>query len=245
MGNKMKSILVAACVAGSVFFCSSLVPAGEGQTKKGESPAEDQFFQEHIHNHLEIGTRALGYSFKDNTRGEPFNGSYLGSLNEIYEHQNYAPTKVFAQYKFSPYGGVGVAYDSFEAGTGSSPDGEDGGDGDFELRGIYFYLVGTLDNSSRFTPYAELGIGLYGADFVAKEEWSNDGQRAFNPDNPNGVAFAIGCDIELKPQWSLGLYLRHMSVDVDVDYLYEGDVQSKGNFDLAHYSYGLGVKYSF
>ena len=60
--------------------------------------AFNEFYPKYIPGHLEIGTRATHYTFTDDTQGEPHQGSFLGSLNEVHESQNYAPVKVFLQY---------------------------------------------------------------------------------------------------------------------------------------------------
>jgi len=244
----VKYILIRCCVAGAILLYSTLSFAEESQPQVTEE-AKDQpgqdFFQQYIHDHLEIGTRSTGYTFKTDTKGAPFNGSYLGSLNEIHEHQNYAPVKAYVQYKFSPYGGLGIAYDQFKVATGMSPSGEESGDGTFELQGAYIYLLGAFENESRFTPYAELGVAFYSVDFNAKEWWTEGGRRVFNPENATGIALAIGCDVQVYKQWSVDLYLRYMDVDVDVDYVFDRKYHTVGTFEVSHYDYGIGVKYSF
>ena len=163
------------------------------QTKE----AHKKYYPEYIQGHLEIGTRSTHYIFTDDTQGEPWKGSFLGTLNEVHESQNYAPIKVFLQYKITPNFGIGTAYDQFKAATGSSPNGEEGGDGTFTLKGMYFYLLGTYPNESRFTPFVELGFVRYSSDFEEKDWWYDNGTRVINTESEVGSVFAIGCDIRL------------------------------------------------
>jgi len=241
----MNRKIIVPLVVVAVMFCSVMASASEDVTEVEKNTDGKDFFQEYIHSHLEIGTRSTGYSFTDDVQGDPFDGSYLGSLNEVHESQNYAPVKVFAQYKLDNNIGFGVAYDQFEAATGSSPKAEDGGDGSFSLKGVYVYLLGSLPNETRFTPFVEVGLVAYGADFAEKSWWYEDGRRVINPDNAVGTVVAIGCDIHVYEQWSIDVYLRRVNVDLDVDYVFMERVHTSGTFTLSHNEYGIGVKYRF
>lgn len=205
----------------------------------------NNIYPEYIQGHLELGTRSTGYTFTEDTQGQPFQGSFLGSLNEVHESQNYAPIKFFVQYKINPYFGVGTAYDQFKAVTGSSPHGEDGGDGTFTLKGMYFYLLGRYPNETRFTPFVEVGFVRYSSDFEEDDWWYEGGKRVIHAESEVGSIFAIGCDIHVYEKWSVDVYFRHVNVDQDVDYVFRSYVHTPGTFTLSHNEYGIGLKYSF
>ena len=224
------------------------VAEGESWSEKWGQARETftkKIYPEYIQGHLEVGTRSTGYTFTEDTQGEPFDGSFLGSLNEVHESQNYAPIKFFIQYKINPYFGIGTAYDQFKAVTGSSPHGEDGGDGTFTLKGMYFYLLGAYPNETRFTPFVEVGFVSYSSDFEEDDWWYEGGKRVIHAESEVGSIFAIGCDIHVYEKWSVDVYFRHVNVDQDVDYVFRSYVHTPGTFTLSHNEYGIGLKYSF
>lgn len=231
----------------SLMFCAlvSVAAATQKETDSEIKAQATKLYEKYIPNHLEVGTRATIYSFTDSTQGQPFDGSFLGSLNEVHENQNVAPVNAFVQYKFNPYFGIGTAYDQFKAATGSSPLGEEGGDGTFDLKGMYFYLLGSYPNESRFTPFAEVGLVRYSADFQEKDWWYAGGRRVINSTSTVGKVIAIGCDIHVLKQWSVDVYFRHVNVDLDVDYVFMRYRHTQGTFTLSHNEYGIGLKYSF
>tara|TARA_R100000027_G_scaffold48943_1_gene37530 strand:+ start:7445 stop:8413 length:969 start_codon:yes stop_codon:yes gene_type:complete len=211
---------------------------------------KDSFYDKYLHDRLTLGTRVLWYSLTDTESGEEFDGSFIGSLNRTTEDQNPAPIYFYAEYAITPYFGFGMSYDQFKIVTLDSG----GGDGSFELDGPILYGFGRFENGSAFTPFLEVGIAFYGVDFSPKDEWTySDGGTTvinrFDVDNSTGFVLGGGLDIAIIEHLSVNLYLRYVSVDVDVDYYFtpasNTTPSASGSFPGDHFSYGLGVAYTF
>ncbi|MEM0967122.1 MAG: hypothetical protein AAGJ81_13340 [Verrucomicrobiota bacterium] len=210
----------------------------------------DSFFDKYIRDRLSIGTRVLWYSLTDTESGEEFNGSFIGSLNRTTEEQDAAPVYFYLEYAISPYFGVGISYDQFKVKTLDSG----GGDGTFELDGPIIYAFGRFENGSAFTPFGEIGLAFYGTSFDARPEWtfSNGGTTVINrfePDDSTGFVIGGGLDIEIIKHLSANIYLRYVSVDIDVDYFFSPfsttTPLNTATFPGDHFAYGLGLKYTF
>lgn len=211
---------------------------------------EDSFYENYLRDRLRVGTRVLWYSLTDTESGEEFDGSFIGSLNRTTEDQDPAPVYFYAEYAITPYFGLGFSYDQFKVVTLDSG----GGDGTFEVDGPIFYAFGRYENGSAFTPFVELGLAFYGVDFDARDEWTfSDGGsnviNRFDPDSSTGVVLGGGVDIEIIDHLSVNLYLRYVSMDIDVDYYFtpvsDTTPFATGTFPGDHFAYGLGVAFTF
>jgi len=235
----------------------TVVEASEG-TKVPSAPEvesdipvekKDSFYANYIQDRLRVGTRVLWYSLTDTESGEEFDGSFIGSLNRTTEDQDPAPVYFYAEYSITPYFGIGVSYDQFKVVTLDSG----GGDGTFELDGPILYGFGRFENGSAFTPFLELGVAFYGIDFDAKPEWTfgngNFVRNRFETEDSTGFVVGGGLDIEIIEHLSVNLYLRYVSVDIDVDYVFTPNPQTEritqGTFPGDHFAYGLGIAYTF
>ena len=189
----------------------------------------------------ELGTRITHYTFVDDTKGKKFEGSYIGSLYQIKDDQNDAPTKRVAQYFFTPYFGAGASYEEVRAVTW------DGGgtDGTIELKGPIAYLIGRMPDYDLIRPYAELGLAFYSASFDYDRAWYEGGRRQMGVDDSVGLSLGLGADILLSERWSLNLMARYTEASVDATVYVNGNSPDHGNFKMDYYSYGIGAKYCF
>lgn len=209
---------------------------------------------------LEIGTRMLHVVLDEDTRrgrvrpgGDPSKpaqrtGTFLGSLSELDVDQDYAPVRLYLQYFFTEYLGVGISYDEIRADTRDAL----GSDGFVGIDGPLLYLVGRLPTEYYFTPFAELGIGLYRANYDENAVWKQRGdvnERAMEVDDPTAFYIALGVDHEITEQWSFNLYFRSVfNATVDAEAYYprqRNRVFARGEFPLDYYGFGVGLKYSF
>ena len=209
---------------------------------------------------LEIGTRILHVVLDEDTRrgrvrpgGDPnkpaqYSGTFLGSLSELDVDRNYAPVRLYLQYFFTEYLGVGISYDEVRADTRDGI----GSDGFVEINGPLLYLVGRLPTEYYFTPFAELGIGLYRASYDENPVWKQSGdvnERAMAVDNPTAFYIALGIDHEITDRWSFSVYFRSVfNATVDAEAYYprqRNKVFARGEFPLDYYGFGVGLKYSF
>lgn len=188
----------------------------------------------------EIGTRITHYTFRDDTKGTKFNGSFLGSLTKIKDDQNYAPVKVFAQYFFSPVWGAGISYEEIDAITW------DGGtDGTVELAGPVVYLTGRLPDYDLVRPYAELGLAYFSASFDHNPAWYDGGRHVMEVDDSLGLSLGVGADVLLSDVWSLNFLLRYTEASVDATAIIRDGADVDGTFVMDHFTFGLGAKYVF
>ena len=226
--------------------CVSLVLSQCGDTSAQAQLDDAGFYSSHIDNKLEIGTRINHIVLLDDKRGEPYNGSFVGSVTQLREDQDYLPVRFYVQYKFWSYLGIGASYDKVgaEAGDwGLHGPGTGGADGTVELSGPLLYLLGCYPNSTRFTPFCELGAALYSADFEGDAGWG--GGKEMVLEDKNGFYCALGCDCRLHDWWSINIYGRYVNVDVDGVYNLNGDYREDVLFTMSHLAFGIGAKYTF
>jgi len=201
-----------------------------------------------------VGTRYLNTSLQDKHRGTEFNGSFVGTLTELKDKQDSIPDKLFVQGRLMDWPvWIGVSYDRALAKTweGNRPpekiaNGEFGSDGDVDLRGVIPYVQGVWENSTRFTPYVEMGMGFYESKFDALSSWSEGGNNRIDLGSTKGWEIAGGTGIRIYKQWSADLYARYMKLD-DVT----GTFHSRGSegqpvvFTMSYVAFGVGVAYGF
>jgi hypothetical protein len=194
-----------------------------------------------------VGTRYLAASLKDTKRGTrlgpgEYVGSFMGSIMEIKEDDKSAPDRFFAQCRPLPIPvWIGVSRDHMRAKT---VDGG-GGDGSIEVVGWVPYVQAAWANRTRFTPYAEVGLALYQADFK-ENEWSDGGRRTVRVSDPQGVELAAGTAVRLWKHWSADFYVRQMTIDdVTGGYYIDGGKDGDVIFTLSYTAYGFGLMYEF
>lgn len=209
---------------------------------------------------LEIGTRSIYVQLKDDQKGDGLRSSYIGSLNYLDEEQDYVPDRIYIQYFFNDYLGLGISYDHIEAKTlernnAAIEGGSGAGDGKVGARGPILYAVGRYPNDSAFTPFVEIGAAFYSSYFDEDDDWKYDNakrrERKMNTDDTVAFVLGLGCDYRINDNWSVNAYARLVSgadVDATAEYVYKNKPSEpfrEGSFPLDYYGFGLGVKYSF
>jgi len=194
-----------------------------------------------IKDRLEAGTRGTYFILLNDTRGEKFHNSFVGSITKLKEDQTFVPTKVYVQYKIWPYFGIGGSYDRF----GAEAWDDSGTDGTAVLSGPLLYLLGCYPNSTAFTPFCELGTAFYSANCRNASTWGTQGNKVMNLNNTRGYYAALGCDIKIRNRLAVNFYSRYMNVDVDGVFMLNGKKREDIIFTTSHLAVGLGVKYSF
>lgn len=203
---------------------------------------DDSFYSLYIAQQLEIGTRLMQFVLLENSRGQPFNGSFVGSITKLNDNQDYLPTRIFVQYKLLPCLGVGLSYDQLSVATMEN---DRSTDGDCVISGPLLYLLGSYPNETEFTPFCELGVAFYSAKFDKSPGWGRVPGKDFLLDNPTGFYLAAGCDWLVTDNISVDLYGRYMNVDVRGVYTRNWEKEEDILFTLSSLSFGLGAKYKF
>jgi hypothetical protein len=195
---------------------------------------------------LRVGLRFGVFDLGSPIKGEPFNDSFIGSIYKLEEKQ-----EVVA---FRPYVVLSKPVESYLVGLGLSVDqlriktlDYGGGDGDIVMDAGFIYLWLAYDNPSRFTPFGELGWGIYDNDFEPIPSWSAGGLRQFALENSTAVHVALGLEIHLFRDCSADLYARYSDVEIDGQYVFRGDSRDPEPFTFTtdHLAYHAGINYSF
>lgn len=195
---------------------------------------------------FQVGTRSLYYDLLDNTKGEKFDDSFIGSINRLEADQDYLPLNPYVQIlrPFDPMdAGLGASYSRMYVDTRD----DGGGDGKIETQGLHLYFIGACNKVAPFRPYVEGGISFYDNSFDPIASWSENGKRTFKLDSSVAPYFALGCQYEVASNWSVDVYLRYCDFDIDGVYVFTGDSRAPEpfTFTMEHIAYGLGATYSF
>lgn len=202
---------------------------------------------------LELGFRALQIDLKNQRKGEPFNNSFIGSIDTLEaEQQQINPYRFFIQYALLPWAGFGLQGDHLQIQTLTSlpreiRSSDRDTDGNAEMKALMPYLFVRFPNSSPATPYAELGYALYRNDFNPHPAWYENGKRRFLLKDSSTAFLAVGVDFKLQCHFEAGLYFRSIDMDVDGSYVFLGDSRPPEafTFEMSHYAYGASLKYVF
>ena len=203
----------------------------------------------------QAGTRYTEVQLEDKQRGTPGNGSFFGTISDITEKQDSVPNKVYVQYRlFKSPVWIGVSYDHVTAQTMDDSNGDGvpdsgGGDGSEEIQGVIPYLQAAWDNSTRFTPYVQAGIGFYEAKFVPNSAWGNNGQRYVEASsNIRGLELAGGLNVRLYKNLSADVFAKTMQVDeISGDWYFNYGNNYGGPFvmTMSYVAYRAGLNYRF
>jgi opacity protein-like surface antigen len=201
-------------------------------------------------NRFEIGTRITSFELTDAKR--PMDNRFLGSINRLKEDENYAPTKVYANAWLLQWLGVGLSYESIGAETWTEkPDVQPYTDGTFNVGGPILSAFAAWPNSTRFTPFAEVGQWFMSGSVDADPAWANahgiEGYQDFEiTECKGGSVLGAGCAIQLTRHVELDVIYRQIKASIMVDHLLLGSVAQSGReFPLDSNWMGAGIKYRF
>ena len=236
---------------------------------------DSEFVAKYITGKLQIGTRVSTRVLNDSDSGYEGgtygSGTYLGTIYAIDEIQSYAPSLFFVKYFFSDYIAAELAYDSVQGetvATSISNYSGDKSDGDITLSGPTISLVAHIPNSTKFSPYASVGVGFYSGDFDESAHWGlgysdpaqyealgspstiNNGRtREIVIDSEVGILLGLGCTYAFNQNWLLDLSMQYTQVDVDATFnVYTNgvlDTDQYGHFPMDNLAFRLGLAYQF
>ncbi len=209
---------------------------------------------------LEIGTRVLYVVLdedsrngnlipgRDPARPTSYTDRFLGTINTLDVEQGYLPIRLYVQYFINTNIGFGISYDRVEVDTRD----EFKSDGILTMDGPIVYAVGRLPGE-KYTPFAELGAGIFGASYDPDPAWEDAGpfgRRVMDIDDTVAFVIGLGCDISVSERFSINLYARAvLNATLDAKAYYSKDASrtpfAVGEFPLDNYGIGIGVKYAF
>jgi hypothetical protein len=201
-------------------------------------------------NRFEIGTRVTSFELTDAKR--PMDNRFLGSINVLKEDEDLSPTKLYANAWVLKWLGVGISYEKMGIKTWTEkPDVEPYTDGTFDVDGPILSLLACWPNSTRFTPFAEVGQWLMSGSFSADPEWANahgiDGYQDFEVvKEEGGMVWGVGCAVQITRHVEMDVLYRQIEGALIVDHVLLGGVQHAGKkFPLDSNWMGAGIKYRF
>lgn len=195
---------------------------------------------------LDLGVRSLYTWLLNDRKGEPFHGSFIGSIYRLDTDANLWPIHPYVQAAMEVKDwnlGGGMAYSHLTVSTEDNG----GGDGDIQTDALLFYFLAERPIGSSFTPFAEIGLGVAFNSFDAFDDWSAGGMRSFDLDDSLIFHLAGGCSYAFHRHWSADVYLRYMLYEVDGSYAFRGDSRPDEPFTFTpeNLAVGLGLRYVF
>lgn len=237
--------LLASGVSAMAGAVSPSQPAGGGSASVGN---------------IEIGTRLIHVELQKDKKGgkvygvdaagrpvDGYQGTFLGSISILDVEQDYAPTRLYAQYFFNDYLGIGASYDKVEADARD----EEGSDGIVGIDGPILYAVARYPDAYPFVPFVEAGVALYHAYFDEDAGWAQTGdvfERRMENEDTTAFVLGLGVDYQITDNLSVNLYGRLVegaTVEAEAWYRKDDEPFKTGEFPLDYYGAGVGVKYTF
>ncbi|MCK5068983.1 MAG: outer membrane beta-barrel protein, partial [Desulfocapsa sp.] len=252
-------------------------PAVAQQDQQSITPQENNTaYSTYIENKLSIGARFTHRTLTDSDSGHEGgtggSGTYLGTIYGVDEIQNYFPN-LFANYAFSDFLSIELAYDKIEAETLATsiqhPSTGTKSDGDVSLTGFTLTVIGSYPNQTKFTPYGGIGLGYFQGDFEETDHWGlgyyseehyieagspgtpyNGRTKTMTVDNALAVLITVGTQYALPYNCYLDASIQYIKVDADAtyqptEYGIDLDYSRNGTFPLDNVSFRLGIAYTF
>ncbi len=214
------------------------------------------FYTIFIKDRVQVGTRSAHRILIDDDsghKGEGFgSGTFLGTIYGLDVEQNYFPLQIYGRFFINEFLGLELGYDQYKAKSliRNSPY----TDGDLEISGMTFSLIGFYRNTSKFIPYSGLGLGVFSSDFSAIARWrsSYNGarQRKMIVDDVTAIIVSLGVMWEFTDRWNLDLSTKYIG-NADVDAVFKGytgsvlDTVQPGYFPMDSYALQIGLSYNF
>ncbi len=207
----------------------------------------------YVRNRFELGTRMLYAQLQHPRKGEPFDGSFIGSIDRLRMKQDLFPRHLVLHYRLTPAFGLGVQLDRLIVETLTTlPRAalEDGRrtDGDIQMRGWapFLWVRYPAETKGRF--FGEWGILRYRNRFDPHPEWSVGGRRnVFVLEDSTAWHLGLGAEYTWRDRLSMDVYWRY--VDVAVDGVYQHRPTRRApepfTFDVTHVRIGAGARYRF
>jgi hypothetical protein len=224
--------------------------ANTNATAVAETPiASDEplrtFHANYLKGKLEIGTRSTSYDFDQTKKGDRATrvGTYFGTINELKPEDDNAPTRLYLQYAFIEYFGVGVTWDDVKLATKDGPSPEET-DGDVTVDSTYLYLFGRYPNQTHLVPFVEVGMGLHDIGFDADPNWAR--RNSLTLSDEDAVFYSLGLEYWFTPNFSVNVLWRQTSFTTTGEWRnIDGRKPTPVEMKLDHEVMGFGAKYTF
>lgn len=203
---------------------------------------------DYAHDNLQLGFRMTYYQLIESEKP-----SFLGSINQLKEDQDYAP-HLFARIRLplEPFW-ISIGYNKLRAITWTKAEpeyGEEGyTDGTIQLSGPFVLLHFHSERDPDLRWFGEVGFAMYSATFVHDSAWQDaggvPGSHIMDFYDTYGLIMNGGCEFFINDQISLTTYLSYTRVSVDMTYYLYGDIRDERVFPMSNIAMGIGMQYSF
>ncbi len=221
------------------------MPADDFSTPHAWENSFAGFHAKYIKGKLEVGTRSTSYDFDQTQKGdrETRIGTYFGTINELQPKEDSSPTRIYVQYAFVEYAGVGVTWDDVRLATKDGPS-EAETDGDVTVDSQYIYVFGRYPNATKIVPFVEIGKGYHDIGFLAEPNWGR--RNSLTLGDADATFFSYGVELWLTPNLSVNVMQRQTSFTTTGEYRnIDGRAPTPVEMKLDHKVTGLGVKFTF
>jgi outer membrane protein W len=219
-------------------------PASAATDIAWETPLQ-AFHANHLKGKLEIGTRSTSYDFDQTQKGDRATraGTYFGTINKLKPEDDSSPTRLYIQYAFVEYLGIGVTWDDVKLATKDGPTPEET-DGNVTVDSTYLYLFGRYPNKTHLVPFAEVGMGLHDIGFDADPNWAR--RNSLTLSDEDALFYSLGLEYWFTPNLSVNILQRQTSFTTTGEWKnIDGRKPSPVEMKLDHTVTGFGVKYTF
>ena len=192
------------------FACCASVSAAPAESESAEATTSSL-------ESWDMGSLRLGFRLGRSTLDKlavPAPGAQPGQAWRLDEDSDAVPA-LHAQYTLCPhdYGGIGLGVERCAVSVSSPADGGTSAVGDLVAWAPKMYVFSHFPNETAFTPFGEVGVAYYFAEFDA-ESGSPDGR--LDVDDTSAWFINLGCRADLTDHWSAELACRRL-FDADVD----------------------------
>lgn len=196
---------------------------------------------------IEAGLRVSYYYLLENNKE-----SFLGSINELKEDQDYMPHPYISIKIMDPFW-VSLGYNKLRAKTWTKPEpqyNEEGyTDGTIDLSGPFILLHYRKEINRMRSWFIETGFTIYDADFVHNPSWRDAGgfydSHVMDFYDTYGLMMNAGINFDINKNWKASVFASYTRVSVDMTYYLYGTKRDERIFPLSNFAAGAGIVYDF
>lgn len=207
-----------------------------------------------LHQKLDIGFRTTRHKLKETDRGEPFDGSFIGSIDQLRLLPDESPSyQLVFRYAPIPYAGIGYQTDELVIRTQTSIPRERrisdrDTDGNLILKGSMPFVFVRYNILNWIEPYAEYGRASFDNSFDPDPWWFSGGYREFVVEDSTRTSYwSVGLGVTIGKHIVLDFYTRSIKIDVDAIYYFRGDDRAPEPFvfPASHRTHGFTASVRF
>ncbi|MFU8780031.1 MAG: hypothetical protein ACNA71_03280 [Kiritimatiellia bacterium] len=182
-----------------------------------------------LYQKLDIGFRTTRHELKETDKGKPFDGSFIGSIDQLRLLPDESPSQhLVVRYAPIPYLGIGYQTDQLAIRTQTSIPRERrisdrDTDGNLFVKGRMPFVFVRYNLFNTLEPYAEYGKARFQNSFDPDPWWFAEGRREFTVENSKTTYWGFGVGITIAKHLVIDVYTRSIETDINSVYYFRGD----------------------